>query len=67
MESALKDKRILVTGGSGYLASWIVKQLLEEGHKVNTTVRNLDDRSKYNHLSELVDLFPGKLNLKERS
>jgi nucleoside-diphosphate-sugar epimerase len=65
MESATQKKRILVTGGSGYLASWIVKQLLEEGHEVNTTVRNLEERSKYNHLTELSDAYPGKLKIFE--
>jgi nucleoside-diphosphate-sugar epimerase len=65
MESAVKNKKILVTGGSGYLASWIVKQLLEEGYEVNTTVRDLDDKPKYSHLSELAELNPGKLKIFE--
>jgi nucleoside-diphosphate-sugar epimerase len=65
MESTAERKRILVTGGSGYLASWIVKQLLDEGNKVNTTVRNLDDKPKYSHLSELSEQHPGKLKIFE--
>ncbi len=40
MESADKTKPILVTGASGYLASWIVKQLLDKGFTVHGTVRN---------------------------
>ncbi len=32
---------ILVTGGSGYLAGWIVVALLEAGHAVRTTIRDL--------------------------
>ena len=33
---------VLVTGGSGYIASWCVARLLEEGYPVRTTVRRLD-------------------------
>ena len=32
---------VLVTGGSGFLASYCILQLLAEGHTVRTTVRNL--------------------------
>jgi nucleoside-diphosphate-sugar epimerase len=65
MEKTAQEKRILVTGGSGYVASWIVKQLLEAGYTVNTTVRSLEDKSKYSHLSEMSELFPGKLRILE--
>ena len=34
-----KGKPILVTGGSGYIASWIIRYLLEEGYEVRATVR----------------------------
>ncbi len=30
---------ILVTGGTGYIGSWVVKGLLEKGHTVRLTVR----------------------------
>jgi uncharacterized protein YbjT (DUF2867 family) len=33
-----KSKPVLVTGGSGYLASWIIKMLLEDGIDVHATV-----------------------------
>ena len=31
---------VLVTGGSGYIAGFLIKQLLEQGWRVHTTVRN---------------------------
>ncbi|MEZ5708896.1 MAG: NAD-dependent epimerase/dehydratase family protein [Blastomonas sp.] len=33
--------RVLVTGGSGYVAGFIIRQLINEGWDVNTTIRNL--------------------------
>ncbi|XP_057435471.1 vestitone reductase-like [Lotus japonicus] len=32
--------RVCVTGGTGFLASWIIKRLLEDGYSVNTTIRS---------------------------
>ena len=33
-------KTVCVTGGSGYIASWIVKFLLQRGYTVKASVRN---------------------------
>lgn len=38
----MEKELVLVTGGSGYIASNIVLQLLEQGYMVRTTVRSLD-------------------------
>ncbi|XP_062091439.1 NADPH HC-toxin reductase 1-like [Humulus lupulus] len=54
----LKEKsecRVCVTGGSGYIGSWLVKKLLEKGYTVHATLRNLDDESKVG----LLKGFPG--------
>jgi vestitone reductase len=32
--------RVCVTGGTGFIGSWIIKRLLEDGYTVNTTVRS---------------------------
>jgi len=32
--------RVCVTGGTGFIASWIIKSLLEHGYSVNTTIRS---------------------------
>ena len=31
---------VLVTGGTGFLAGWTIRKLLEQGHTVRTTVRS---------------------------
>jgi uncharacterized protein YbjT (DUF2867 family) len=40
-------KVVCVTGASGYIASWLVKLLLQRGYTVKATVR---DPSQYNKL-----------------
>jgi len=37
---------VLVTGGSGFIGSYCILQLLEAGHQVRTTVRNLKREGK---------------------
>jgi nucleoside-diphosphate-sugar epimerase len=42
MESAPAESRtVLVTGGSGFVGSWCLIELLRRGHEVRTTVRDL--------------------------
>ncbi|CAI8612999.1 unnamed protein product [Vicia faba] len=48
--------RVCVTGGTGFIGSWIIKTLLEDGYTVNTTVRA--DPEKKRDLSFLTNL-PG--------
>ncbi|XP_075480715.1 cinnamoyl-CoA reductase 1 [Primulina tabacum] len=43
---------VCVTGAGGFIASWLVKLLLEKGYTVSGTVRNPDD-PKNAHLREL--------------
>ncbi|KAL6651451.1 hypothetical protein ACP70R_010376 [Stipagrostis hirtigluma subsp. patula] len=51
-------KTACVTGGNGYIASALIKMLLEKGYTVKTTVRNPDDMAKNSHLKELQALGP---------
>ena len=54
---------VLVTGASGYIAGWIVKALLDQGHTVHGTVRNPDNRKSVAHLHALAEGAPGTLKL----
>ena len=54
---------VMVTGASGYIAGWIVKDLLEAGHTVHATVRNPDKAKSVGHLKRLAESAPGTLKL----
>ncbi|XP_062115529.1 phenylacetaldehyde reductase-like [Humulus lupulus] len=45
-----EGKVVCVTGATGYIASWLVKLLLEHGYTVKASVRDLNDSKKMEHL-----------------
>ncbi|GMY22464.1 phenylacetaldehyde reductase-like isoform X1 [Fagus crenata] len=47
------EKVVCVTGASGYIASWLVKLLLQRGYRVKGTVRDPSDPNKTEHLLAL--------------
>ncbi|XP_042491725.1 phenylacetaldehyde reductase-like [Macadamia integrifolia] len=60
-------KIVCVTGASGYIASWLVKLLLEKGYTVKASVRDPNDKKKTEHLlaldgaKERLQLFKANL------
>lgn len=54
---------VLVTGGNGYVASWLVKRLLERGFDVHGTVRDPRDPARTGHLRAIARDCPGTLSL----
>ena len=65
MKTIDKTKPVLVTGATGYLASWVVKQLLDDGLTVHGTVRNKAKTEKYQHLMDIAAKSKGKLEIFE--
>ncbi len=58
-----KSKPVFVTGATGYMASWIIKMLLEKGINVHATVRDPSNTKKVAHLMALADASSGMLKL----
>jgi uncharacterized protein YbjT (DUF2867 family) len=50
-----RSATVMVTGGSGYLASWLVKMLVESGNRVHITVRDKNSSGKIQHLLDIAD------------
>ncbi len=56
-----KSKPVLVTGANGYVASWLVKKLLDNGITVHAAVRSPENKAKVGHLEEAAQNSPGTL------
>ncbi|GMH23841.1 hypothetical protein Nepgr_025684 [Nepenthes gracilis] len=48
-----KNDVVCVTGGAGYIASSLIKKLLQKGYGVHATLRTLDDKSKVGLLQSM--------------
>lgn len=59
------EKTVLVTGGTGYIGSWVVKELLEKGYTIRTTVRDKNKTEKFSHLKDIASTSPGRLEIYE--
>lgn len=56
-----KSKPVLVTGANGYVASVLVKRLLDEGITVHAAVRNPDNDKKISHLKQAAADSKGEI------
>ena len=52
---------VMVTGATGYVAGWIVKDLLEAGVIVHAPVRDPDNADKLHYLNKIAEDAPGAI------
>ncbi|KAA6463236.1 aldehyde reductase [Acidobacteria bacterium AB60] len=52
--------KVLVTGGSGFIASYVILQLLQADHEVRTTVRNLNREEEVREMLRAGGIDAGK-------
>ena len=52
---------VMVTGATGYVAGWIIKQLLDEGKTVHAAVRDPSNAAKIAHLNAMAEASPGRI------
>ncbi|PIN23800.1 Flavonol reductase/cinnamoyl-CoA reductase [Handroanthus impetiginosus] len=64
-----KQRRVCVTGGTGFVASWLIMRLLQNSYSVNATIRtNPDSKKDISYLmnlpgaSERLQIFNADLN-----
>ena len=53
------SQTVAVTGGTGYVACELIKQLLEIGYTVRATVRDVNAIEKVQPLLNLANALPG--------
>jgi nucleoside-diphosphate-sugar epimerase len=60
------DGPVAVTGSSGYIGSWIVQDLVEQGYQVRACVRDMNQPQKIDHLLSMNSADqPGSVELVE--
>lgn len=57
---AVDSGKVLVTGGNGFVGSWVVESLLKQGYAVHAVVRSAD---KGGHLTQRFASYGDKLEI----
>ena len=57
-----QDKTVLVTGGSGFIATHCILKLAAAGYKIKSTVRNLERASELNKILDRAGSTYERLN-----
>lgn len=53
---------VFVTGGTGFLAGWVIRELLENGYHVTTSVRAMDKSKKVTSMLEAENVSTANLD-----
>lgn len=59
------SETIMITGGTGYVGSWVVFKLLEKGYVVRLTTRNKSKTTKFQYLLDKAEQTSGTLEIWE--
>ena len=61
----IRGKKILITGGAGFLGSSLAKQLVKLGAEVNVLIKSGTDISRLKEINEKIKIIGGDLTKKE--
>lgn len=56
-----KTKPVMITGATGYVAGWVVKELLDNGHTVHAPIRSPENPEKTKYLDALAENASGTI------
>ncbi|MGN0034461.1 MAG: NAD-dependent epimerase/dehydratase family protein, partial [Coriobacteriales bacterium] len=58
----LREETVLVTGGTGFLAGWVIRYLLEDGYRVRATVRSLGKSERVVKMLQVEGVLTDRLS-----
>jgi len=63
MASVATGSTVAVTGSTGFIGGWVVRQLLDRGYRVRACVRDVNDGKKTDFLRQMPGFSSGRLTL----